>query len=516
MRTRIWPLVGSLGAGLSLSLCAAACNVFGDIPPDQDGGPEGSIPEVAPIEGSSSGAGDATIDSADGGPADGAQRDSVPDWGAESSVVMFGDGSTAPWWPYTTEAGCMSEGMPKPSDRPAVPDSDSGAPIYLAFSNLFLGTASYDFTTTPPTITANSNAWQDLGMDIDGRCTNSPTCKTSNGRPITELACFNPNLTPYDGNLCRDNIIGKLYGIGSMAPDLSNYFGFTEEDANCELKRGGEGTILKISYYNGELNDPQVRLDMYSSLGLVTRPRWTCRATPSDKIDPAWPSQADWLSTYPWIVAQQSISLAATITGPELPESNNDDPTAYVRNGYLVAQMADPSAFWFPGDNTGARTPRIIIHRGALIAKLEKAPDDTWVVNDGVVVYVTLPHDLLLSFREIGYCENMCQQYQVVKSYINTNLDALSNSDQWFPTTPCDGLSAGIGFRARQATALAGDIRPAIDPVECPNPLNPNGPKQGCDCDAGGGQCLVDAAASPMDAGTDASDASGRDSAGGG
>jgi hypothetical protein len=509
MRTRTWTLIGTCGASLLFSLAGAACNVFGDIPPSQDSGDPGSMSEGGPADGSSE-AGDATI-GADGGPAaDGARGDSAPDSYADSSP-MVGDGSTAPWWPYTTEAGCLSAGLPKPSDRPAVADSDSGAPIYLAFSNLFLGTATYDFTTTPPTITPNSNAWQDLGYDIDGRCTNSATCKTSNGRPITELACDNQNLTPYDGNLCRDNIIGHLYGIGSGTPDLSTFFGFTEEDANCELKRGGEGTILKISAYNGELNDPQVRLDMYSSLGLVTLPRWKCRAASDQPIDPAWPSQADWLPNQPWIVAQQSISLAATGTGPDLPESNNADPTAYVRNGYLVAQMADHSAFWFPGDNTAARTPRIIMHRGVLIAKLEKAQDETWIINDGTVVYVTLPHDLLLSFREIGYCENMCAQYGVVKSYINTNLDALSNSDQWFPTTPCDGLSAGIGFRARQATALVADIKPAIDPVECPNPLNPKAPKQGCDCDAGGGQCVVSA----PDAGADAQDA-GRDAAGGG
>jgi hypothetical protein len=524
MRTRIWNLVGICPAGLALSMTATACNVFGDFLAPS--GSDASMAEGGHGEGGSSGGVDSSVDGNSGdGPRIDARMDGAIDSGDDSGNVGVPDGSTAPWWPYTTEAGCMSAGMPTQADRPATSDSDAGdlPPIYLAFSHLSEGSAVYSFPMMPEMVTSDMNAWKDIGFDIDGRCTNSATCPAARGMNA-EYGCVNASMVvPFDGNLCRDNQIGKLYQIGSTAPDLSVFFGFTEQDTNCELRRGGDGAILKISQYNGALNDPQVRLDMYSSLGLVKPPFWKCRANPSaPSVDPTWPTEAIWLKGPDhWIVAQQSISLAATITGPDLPDSNNADSLAYVRNGYLVAQMSEGAPFWFPGDNTPIRRLRIPMHHGVLVAKLEKAPDDTWVVNDGTLAFIALPNQLLQAFREIGYCENMCAQYGVVKAYINTNQDTLSNAYSgstvtWFPNTPCDSLSAGFAFRAMEATALSSDIKPAIDPVICPDPINPTAPKQGCDCDGGPNFCGAEAGAPPMDSGGDARDASGGDAGGGG
>jgi len=298
---------------------------------------------------------DATTAAEEGasGNADGGGAESARDAPGESSIdaAAPGDGST-PWWTSTNSHGCLTAGLPKESDRPAASDPGPDLPpIYLAMSRLREGSTGND-----PALTPDFNAWKDIGFDMDGVCTNSATCQDPvTQRPITETACQNSAILPYDGDLCRDNVVGKLYAIGSTAPDLSNYFGFTEQDHNCELYRGGFGIIFKISGYNGQLNDTQVRLDMYTSLGLVTPPAWTCRASADSPLNPQWYTQAPWLSVDPWTVASESISLAAAPAGPDLPDSTGADPDR-VRAQRLACRAADRGHRALAGRRTHAHS----------------------------------------------------------------------------------------------------------------------------------------------------------------
>jgi hypothetical protein len=313
-------------------------------------------------------------------------------------------GPTGPWWPYTNQHGCASAGVPARIDRPAFSDPGSDLPpIYLALSRLRAGTTKDD-----PPLTPDDFAWQDVGFDFDKRCTRSATCEVDQMQ-VSELSCANSNLTPFDGNQCRDNELGKLLKVASLTPTVGEYFGLTERDWNCELHRGGFTIMFKISRYNGRNNDQDVRLDMYTSTGLQRTPNWTCRATIDAQLATDWHTRAPWISTDTWKIAQRSIDLAAPDPADpnEVRNSKSADPAAYVRGGYLYAELPDSAEFWLNGENTAISGTRQIMHRAILVGQLIRGQDDLWTIDNGILEFVTTPGEQLQSFQEVGFCDNI-------------------------------------------------------------------------------------------------------------
>ncbi|MET0592815.1 MAG: hypothetical protein ABW133_08960 [Polyangiaceae bacterium] len=409
-------------------------------------------------------------------------------------------GPTGPWWPYTNTHGCTSAGVPVRTDRPAA--SDTGAdlpPIYLAVSRLRAGTTKDDGPLTP-----DDNAWQDIGFDFDKLCTRSATCEVDQMQ-VNDKSCANSNLTPFDGNQCRDNEIGKLLKVASTSPTVGDYFGMTERDWNCEIHRGGFTILFKISGYNGRPNDRDVRLDMYTSTGLQSLPVWTCRATIDQPLSADWYNRATWLPSDRWKVAQRSIDPAAVQpTDPnELKNGIAADVAAFVRNGYIYAELPEGAEFWLNGENTAVPGTRQIMHRAVLVGQLIKGQDDLWTIDHGILQFVTSPGEMLGSFQEIGYCENMCESYYQLRNYLNTHQDTLTGTSEHLPATPCNGLSVAFDYKARQATARAQDVVPVQAPTSCPQPRHPAAPRQGTQCDGGpAGDAATDAA---IDGGSDGS-----------
>jgi hypothetical protein len=400
-----------------------------------------------------------------------------------------GDGGpTGPWWPYTTADGCESAGVPTSQDRPAMSDPGATlAPIYFATTRMRFGSANDD-----QALSANDKAWLDIGLDIDKSCTNSPTCAGSDGGLIYETACKNDLVVPFDGKSCRDNQIGKLYPVAALSPFVGPLFGVTEPNWNCAFHRGEFAVFLKVSEYNGQPNDDSVRVDVYTSIGLQNLQSWSC-VGPGGAVPDDWFDQAPWLSTAHWKIASRSISLSAPDAGTELPDSKYADPAAYVRNGYLFTSLPPATEFWLNGERAHVPGFRLVLYRALMIAKLEKQLDGTWNLNEGNVAGVVTPNDMVGAFRQIGFCENMCSAYSNVSLYLNTNQDAISSTSEKLPQTPCNALSIGVAFEARQAQASAADIEDVNDPVDCPKPKHPSAPQHGCICPdpVQGGPCVL-------------------------
>jgi hypothetical protein len=481
----------------SVLLALAACSVF-EIPADgfideRVGRPDGSL-------GTGGSGGDAgTGGNSGGSDGSGGAQGSAGNQGSGGVVGSGGSGasggssgtstdggSTAPWWPYTNEHMCQSAGVPAAADRPMTEDPGASlAPFYLVISRLRLGTANDDATLSP-----NMNAWRDIGFDLDKRCTASSTCQDSLQEPIYEVACQHPSAQrPYDGNQCRDNELSKLFKLASSSPSIGVWFGMTEADWNCEFHRGGFGNMFKISDYNGKKNDRAVRVDLYSTLGLQQLPTWTCRNRIQDALDPNWSSRISWRADEHWKIDSTSISISAPDSGTELPDAKVYDATAFVRNGYLFAKLPDNAPFGFNGTYTKIPGFGVHLYRGVLVGELVKEPDGTWSIYNGTIAGVVRPDQLLETFEAMGFCKNLCTTYDQVKDYLNTYRDALTNTTDILPNTPCDGLSFGEGFKARQATASKQDIETPPDPTNCPQPRHPNAPRQGCVCPVGGGTC---------------------------
>jgi hypothetical protein len=147
---------------------------------------------------------------------------------------------------------------------------------------------------------------------------------------------------------------------------------------------------------------------------------------------------------------------------------------------------------WLNGERSHVAGFRLLLHRSVTLGKLAKQLDGTWKLTQGTMGGVVLPSEILGSFREIGFCENMCDAYLSVLQYLNTNQDAISSTSAKLPNTPCNSLSIGIGFEARQAMATSVDVEIAKDPVDCPTPKHPLAPQHGCTCPPPGvgGPCV--------------------------
>ena len=360
-------------------------------------------------------------------------------------------GSGIGWWSGAVDGGeqsCFSARMPTPKDRPPPGDPTELPPITLAIGSMRLGSQD-------PNFQQDASAWQDIGMDIDSVCTNSPTCLQNN----PTVSC-KPTLTAiaYDGNYCRDNTFGKLEVQAASIPEVGGKYGLNDDAFNCALCTGAYNFIIRVTKYNGTQNDDAVRLDFYPSPGLQQVLPWSC-------TDPSWRVHPCFTADMPWLVRDTAVTADAG--GPSLPDGVIADPNAFVRDGYIVAQLPADTLFWFPsiaGRKTDVATAFPLKFTQAVVAgKLAKAEDGTWSVFDGTIAGRSRESDIISAFRLIGFCQTD-PNYTLMQSFLHGSLDVLSNGQNDSNVT-CDGISVGVGFTARQATA--GSLIHVDDLVEC-------------------------------------------------
>ncbi len=394
-------------------------------------------------------------------------------------------GSGIGWWSGGIDAGgqsCFSAKAPTPSERPAPGDTSEIPPIYLAVGTMRLGSQD-------PNFQPDAGAWQDLGMNLDNVCTNSPTC----GQDNPTVSC-KPTVAAisYDGNYCRDNTFGKLEVQASSIPEVGGKYGLNDDAFNCALCTGAYNFLIKVSSYNGGANDDSVRVDLYPSPGLVNVLPWSCS-------DPSWRVHPCFTADMPWYVRDTAVTQPTG--GPSLPDAVLSDPNAYVRDGYIVAQLPTDTLFWFPtipGRKTDVATAFPIKFVQSLVAgQIKKAEDGTWSIVDGTIAGRSRESDVVQGFRLIGFCDSD-PNYTLMQGFLHGSLDILANG-QVDPNTTCDAISVGIAFSARQATP--GPLIHVDNLVECA------GSDAGADGGADGGS---DASAA------DANDDAPSDAAGGG
>ncbi len=377
----------------------------------------------------------------------------TPDLVGDSGIPEAGSGIG--WWSgmqNTDASSCFSAKVPTPADRPPPGDTSEIAPIYLAVGAMRLGSQNTNFQS-------DLNAWEDIGFDLDGVCTNSPTCGTND--PI--VSC-KPTLSEvaYDGNYCRDNTFGRLEVQASTIQEVGGKYGLNDDAFNCALCIGAYNFVIKISHYNGGANDDSVRLDAYPSPGLETILPWSCQ-------DPNWRAHPCFTADMPWLIRDTAVTADAG--GPSLPDAVIADSNAYVKDGYLVATLPANTLFWFPHNATidaGVATAfPLKFTQGIMVGKITKGQDGTWTLDDGTIAGRASESDIISGFNLIGFCATTDPtNYNLMESFLHGKLDILT-SGQTDPNTTCDGISVGIAFTARQATA--GNLVHVADLVPCSN-----------------------------------------------
>jgi hypothetical protein len=463
-------------------LTVVACNVMGD-PPGATGDDGGAA--TAGIGGGNN-----------GGTAGRGGDASTGDGDADASGGT-GATDTGPWWgPRTNTDGCESAGVPKRADRPTwVEDSASVAPFYMAQTRIRFGTTNDDETLTP-----NPFAWRDIGFDFDETCTGSPTCLIDNdpSRPVEKYACQN-TVGVGDGKLCRDNQIGKLFQVAESSNNVAKFFGMSEQDWNCELHRGGFSIIYKVSNYNGQLNDPDVRVDLYNSIGAENPQGWNCRGTDAGPsiagtLDPNWHSKSMWPPNGGKFLIPSRNVKAGTPPAPagHLQDAAVSDGAAFVRNGILIASFPPRSEVALLGTRTPVPGFRLILDRGLLAAELKKETENGWTLK-GTLAGVVDQGLMIESFEEIGFCDNICGSYGNVIDYLGLRKDALFRADDP-ASSACDALTYATTVVARQASINATldrrlpEYGEPLNP-ECPEPRHPEAPRQNCTCNGNTSVC---------------------------
>ena len=354
------------------------------------------------------------------------------------------------WWSILEPDGCRSAGAPTLTDRPSASADgpDEVETFYLGLTQVRIGSTDRQGQAT-------DTAWEEFGLDLDGSCTNSSTCGGN-----MSLSCRSAGAAiPYDGQLCRDNTFARLQPVVAGVPELGERFGLSEEVFNCALWRGSYNMVFAISGYNGKLEDSNVRVDFYRSTGLQEPRPWTCPATDFRTAYPRWRTSLKWHID------------ASTLTAPvaeegKLPESKFVDPHAYVKHGYLVAQLPDDSEVGFAGEAAQHRGFLFKAQHSVFVGHLVDTQDGTWSMRDGLVAGRIRKQDLVQAFREIGFCEDgeFASFYRSMVGYVDENADILA-SGEVNPKLDCDALSYGISFEAAQLTPGASATLPKK--IEC-------------------------------------------------
>jgi hypothetical protein len=348
------------------------------------------------------------------------------------------------WWSGPGDRGCDSARMPTPDDRPA-PGSDKVLPpIYLAIQSTRLGSLS-------ETGALDNDAWQEIGFDLDGVCTGVDTCEGDDSPP----SC-NPTVPQIstDGRVCRDNTFGRLEYAAALVPELSKTYGLNDDAFNCALCVGDYNFLFRISGYNGEPNDDQVRVDLYPSPGLDKPLPWNC-------ADPSWKTRPCFTPEQQFQITPDSMNEPRG--GPDLADAKIFDAAAYVREGYLIVRFPDDTHLWFPGYKALVVAYPITLQKGIVAGKIQRDPDGVWRITDGTIGGRVKGTDLITGFRELGLCE-ADPNYSVMADFVNKNLDVLVDGRR-DATATCDGMSLGIAFKAQQV--VAGKLM-AVEPLkEC-------------------------------------------------
>ena len=380
---------------------------------------------------------------------------------APGATCQFGEC----WWSAEIDSSCRSAGRPSDAHRPTLADdpAEALAPIYLGWTHLDLGGSAAPDDNSPA-------AWQRIGFDLDGVCTNSASCS---GRAQSCRAAASE--IPFDGVLCRDNRFARLHASLAPVPEIGERYGLREETFNCNLHRGTYNVIVKLSGYNGQPDDPEVRLDFYASPGLTRLPPWSC-----DDADPA--DYPIWRASAAWNIDPASLSGEIGAEG-SLPESKVADPKAFVRGGYVVAELPDGAQLRLAGSSNSYRSFALTTRKSVWTGALSQLQDGTWQIQDGLVAGTTLTSDVLETFHELGLCQpdgggeqanDQDSFYELVSHAVRDNADMLGDA-RVDANAACDALSFAIAFRAAQLTpgaAAASPERitccpPSMTPEDC-------------------------------------------------
>ena len=264
-------------------------------------------------------------------------------------------------------------------------------------------------------IFVNDEEGNPVGFDLENVCTcqgQGPTCLAP------------PNGFDCDAPRGIDNNLSSVFPVLALAlnvPDLATYYSARAEDGEWSL-------LMRIRDYNGEANDPQVRLSWYVTNGSMAPPTW-------QGLDG-------------WAISAASVQ-AGPDGGLDIDSPTFTDDYAFVNDNTLVASMPQADL------TIGGGANRIVfrVKAGGVVAHLEQETG-LWYATRSRIFGRLQVDDMfyaISTFRD-GSGSAICTGdifYNQLKSGLCTLPDILAELGS--STTPCNAISVGLGFEAEEA-----------------------------------------------------------------
>lgn len=292
---------------------------------------------------------------------------------------------------------------------------------------------------------------QTVGYDLDNFC----TCPGP-------ASCSGPQKTVCDDTRGRDNAAGALLNKFASYAEA-----FNPQKVNDRLAAGRIGLVIRVTNYNGTLNDTQIQATVFLSNGI------------EGFIDGGTPTPPQYDGNDVWTIDPKS--LVGGIAPPYIPSSDNVDNAAYVSNGLAVASLNDI----FIDFSGGAGSAQVRVDLAGVIVTATLVPNGKGSFDfvEGTLAGRWPTRKLLTSFAGIHdplsmdpkqYLCGDSGTYVGLKSLACAQRDIASVVQNDGQNAKCDALSFALRFST--SAARLGSVYSGIAP------LQPCGPQWADDC----------------------------------
>lgn len=320
----------------------------------------------------------------------------------------------------------------RPPSRPDASDGNGqGILVIAAFKTIDIGLTAEAGAPRPP-----------YGYDLDGVCTcpGPPSCAQQTGVPES---C--------DDEAGRDNTAIDLFrGLGVAAST-----GTSQIDDG--LASGQYGLLLVIDEYNGQPNDPQVKVSYYVSNGVN-------RASDGGIPPPDFMGNDLWTIDPGSLIGntQDLVKIKSCAKNSQCQPVYSDDQ-AYVADNVVVANFIDqiPVAF---GDRSFLGGATMSLSGAVIVGQLQPVPlavgfsyeltggtiAGRWPTSQLLSTLATIPDPMI----DGGFlCGSGSVNYELLKAVACEAADISQNSlyDNASPPAACDAVSIGMRFAAGPA-----------------------------------------------------------------
>jgi hypothetical protein len=288
-----------------------------------------------------------------------------------------------------------------------------------------------------------------IGFDLDKTCTCMPDIMNAPGPESCKTPMGTPPHCDQTGGVDNE-------GQALLRQFKSTMF-FDQDYINARLAGGFYGTVLRVDDYNGQANDTQVKLSVFTSNG-------------TEGIQIGVPATPNYDGNDLWTL--DSNGLLGGMIGPDGPIAKDSvDTNAYVRDYQLVGALNFVLSL---GSGTGDFTVPIELTGGVVVAKL--TPDmGSFRIDDGEVSGRWSARKMLTALQVLNdpfdMTNHLCgtdSTYLLLKPKICSFIDLTQNLLDDGKNAPCDALSLGMKFKSSPAK-----IGKAFPRAASPTPCGP-------------------------------------------